>query len=145
MGDSHKDGGLPLKDALQSALGLGLLAVCFVACSAGGDGNDNPPPAAYKSFAYVTNWGSENISVFSLNTRMGALVEVGGSPFAAGGNPGSIAVDPSGKFVFVVNDHYNSVSVFSINIGTGALTPITGSPFAVGDFPVSIAVVRIAQ
>jgi hypothetical protein len=40
-----------------------------------------------------------------INPLSGALTAVGGSPFAdAGGTgPGSVAVDPSGKFAYVVN------------------------------------------
>ena len=44
-------------------------------------------------FAYVANELSDNVSVYSINAGTGALTPVGGSPFAAGGDPHSIAID----------------------------------------------------
>jgi hypothetical protein len=52
-------------------------------------------------FAYVANQGA-NVSAYSIGTN-GALTPVPGSPFAAGLNPFSVAVDPTGKFAYVAN------------------------------------------
>jgi len=46
-------------------------------------------------FAYVANKGSANISAYTISSG-GGLVGVSGSPFAAGTNPMSVAVDPLG-------------------------------------------------
>src|SRR5260370_7723898 len=54
-----------------------------------------------------------------------------GSPFAAGGAPSSVAVDPAGRFAFVTNSSVN-IPVFSIDVSTGALQQIPGSPFPAG-------------
>jgi DNA-binding beta-propeller fold protein YncE len=78
------------------------------------------------------------VSAFSIGAD-GALTPVTGSPFAAGTNPFSVAVDPTAKFVYVVNEVSNNVSAFSIG-ADGALTPVTGSPFAAGTEPFSVAV-----
>jgi hypothetical protein len=47
-------------------------------------------------FAYVANFNGGTISAYSIAAN-GALVPVPGSPFAAGGAPSSVAVDPTGK------------------------------------------------
>src|SRR5260221_6488009 len=61
-------------------------------------------------FAYVVNVLSNNVSAYSIGSN-GALTPVPGSPFAAGQNPGSVAVDPTGQFAYVVNGS-NNVSSF---------------------------------
>jgi len=45
------------------------------------------------TFAYVANENSDNVSVYAINSTTGALTQVGGSPFAAGTNPRSVAID----------------------------------------------------
>ncbi|MFH1147246.1 MAG: hypothetical protein V1736_06015 [Pseudomonadota bacterium] len=52
--------------------------------------------SAVSGFAYVANYGANTVSAYSINASTGALTTVAGSPFAAGGQPISIAVDPTG-------------------------------------------------
>jgi 6-phosphogluconolactonase len=119
-------------------LGLGLIAIFFAACSAGGDGDGNPPPTGYKYYAYVAGGDSysKQVYAFAINIATGALTAVAGSPFDAEWGPNFITVDPSGKFAYVGNSSSfyfsDNVSAFSINARTGALTAIAGSPFAAG-------------
>jgi Lactonase, 7-bladed beta-propeller len=94
----------------------------------------------HAQFAYVANFGDNNVSGYTINPATGALTPISGSAFAAGTNPGSVAVDPSGKFAYVVNETDNNVSGYTIDPSTGALTPITGSLFAAGTNPFSVAV-----
>ena len=95
------------------------------------------PPTAPGVFVLVANAGTSNsVSVFSIDAT-GAPTEVVGSPFAAGNNPQSIVVTPSGQFVLVANAADNTVSVFSID-ATGTLTPV-GLPVATGTQPQAIA------
>jgi len=56
---------------------------------------------------------------------------VPGSPFPAGGNPLSLAVGASGKFLYSANPDATSPSIsgFSIDPTSGALSPLSGSPF----------------
>ena len=93
-------------------------------------------------FAYVANYfngaGGNSVSAYAINPTTGALTAVTGSPFAAGTNPRSVTVDPTGRFAYAANQNSNNVSAYTINGTTGALTPITGSPFAAGASPVSV-------
>ena len=59
-------------------------------------------------FVYVTNFTSNTVSAFTLNTTSGVVAGVGS--FAAGARPGAVAVDPSGKFAYVANDRQQSTS-----------------------------------
>ena len=90
-------------------------------------------------FAYVTNFGSKNVSAYSIATS-GALTTVTGSPFEAGTNPGAVAIDPTGKFAYVANYGSNNVSAYAINATSGALKKLKGSPFPAGTGPYSVAV-----
>jgi 6-phosphogluconolactonase len=89
-------------------------------------------------FAYVANLGGGTVSAYSIGAN-GALIPVPGSPFAAGSEPDSVAVDPTGKFAYVANGADNTVSAYSIG-ANGVLTPVPGSPFAAGAGPFSVAV-----
>jgi 6-phosphogluconolactonase (cycloisomerase 2 family) len=87
---------------------------------------------------------SGNVSVFTIDSTTGALVEINGSPFFAGLSPVSLVVDPTGKFLYVVNLNGGpplsaGVSAFSINSSTGVLTPLTVSSYATGQEPISVA------
>jgi 6-phosphogluconolactonase (cycloisomerase 2 family) len=73
------------------------------------------------------------------SAETGALTPVAGSPFAAGGNPHSLVLQPFGpfgygpEFLYTANFDGNSstISGFSVDTDTGALTALSGSPFAV--------------
>ena len=52
---------------------------------------------------------------------MRALTSVGPN-VAAGGNPFSVTVDPTGRFAYVANAGSDDVSAYTINPTTGALT-----------------------
>ncbi len=87
---------------------------------------------------------STSVYAYTIDAASGALTAVPGSPFTAGENPVSAAVDVSGRFLFVANNantaNGNSVSAFSIDSNTGVLTPVSGSPFAASPFPLFVAV-----
>jgi 6-phosphogluconolactonase (cycloisomerase 2 family) len=93
---------------------------------------------------YVTNSGSNNVSLFSIEESYSMVTELTGegSPFSTGTCPMSIIIDPQGKYSYIVNRYSNNISAYSINAGTGALTELTaaGSPFATGSGPVFIAI-----
>jgi 6-phosphogluconolactonase len=102
-------------------------------------GEPNPTAMAVDptgSFAYVANSGSNNVSMYSINTTTGILTSVG--TIASGTNPLSVAVDPTGKFAYVTNSGSNDVSTYTINATTGSLTS-TGM-VAAGQSPTSIAI-----
>ena len=56
--------------------------------------------------------------------------------FTAGTGPGSVTVDPTGKFAYVANCGSDDVSAYTIDSTTGALTQILcggGLPVCNGD------------
>jgi 6-phosphogluconolactonase (cycloisomerase 2 family) len=87
---------------------------------------------------------STAVYAYTIDATSGALTAIPGSPFPAGENPVSAAVDVSGRFLFVANNantaNGNSVSAFSIDPNTGVLTRVSGSPFAASPFPLFVAV-----
>jgi 6-phosphogluconolactonase (cycloisomerase 2 family) len=88
------------------------------------------------AFAYVTNSGSNNVSMYSINATTGVLTS--GGLIDAGTTPLSVAVDPTGKFAYVTNNGSNDVSMYTINGTTGALTPV--GTIATEQSPTSIAI-----
>lgn len=132
-------------------LAAGVASLMAVAC--GGSDPDyvggEPTPGfvpgegiAPPRFAYVANYGTGNVSGFTVNPTSGVLTPIAGagSPWATGTNPKSIAVDPAVKFAYVANNGSNNVSIFSIG-STGALTNIgSASPVAAGSQPSAVAV-----
>lgn len=53
------------------------------------------------NYLYVMNSASENISVFSVDSKTGTLTQIEGSPFAIGLSPLNMQLTPSGKYLFV--------------------------------------------
>lgn len=84
-------------------------------------------------FAYFTGNVTGGFIGFSIDPKTAALTPIPGSPFPpfsmALDLPGSLTVDPTGKFVFVTGTQ----GLYAYTIGTGgALTEVTGSPFLTG-------------
>ncbi len=95
--------------------------------------------AASGKFLLVADSTGSLIKVFSINKTNGALTPVAGSPFSIGGSgSGSLAMDPSGKYLYA--PYQNGVAAFGLNSSTGALTPLQGSPFSDGSSPFAGAV-----
>jgi 6-phosphogluconolactonase len=90
----------------------------------------------YLATANVTPGLAGSVSAYAINATTGALTSVG--TIATGTDPGSIAVDPSGKFAYVTNSGSNDVSMYTIDATTGALGSI--GTIAAGTDPVSVAV-----
>ena len=91
-------------------------------------------------FAYVANFGSNDISGYTINSLNGDLTPLAIGPFAAGNGPKQLVSDPRGRFLYVSNTTANTVSGFQVDDITGALTPLPGSPYATGTQPVGIAI-----
>jgi hypothetical protein len=125
-----------------------VIALLCVSCSGGSDSSSsntsnppvtpNPPVTTtiYPRFAYVANRLDNTISIYTVNASTGQLHHNG--YVAAGTNPRSVTVDPSGRFAYAANEGSNTISVYSINQATGALTP--GTPVAAGTWPNSVTV-----
>ena len=67
-----------------------------------------------------------------------------GTAVAAGTQPVSVTVDPSGRFAYAANWNSNSIWVYTINQASGALTPITAVSI-VGGPPCSITTTGAIQ
>jgi 6-phosphogluconolactonase (cycloisomerase 2 family) len=101
----------------------------------------------YPAINNPTAW---QIAGYSVDGASGALSPAPGSPLSAaaqaGASPGTMAIDPTGKFL------YSSYNFFVVNVGAdggivaytinaaGALAVVPGSPFDAGGVPVSIAI-----
>src|SRR5438105_1116204 len=80
-------------------------------------------------FAYITNGGSNSVSVIDTATnRVVATI-----PF--GSNPRGLAIDSNGSSVYVTNFGSGTVSVIDVATNT-----VIGSPIDVGFHPYGIAV-----
>ena len=96
------------------------------------------------TFLYVANQASNNISGFTIDTttpnNLGNLASISGSPFGAGTQPVSAAVDPSGQFLYVVDQGSNQISGYKIAPVDGKLAVVTGSPFSTGQGPAFVSI-----
>ena len=72
-------------------------------------------------FAYVTNAGSDNVSVYRIHRKTGALVPIPGSPFKAGRRPVDLQVHPKGQWLYVANQNSSTLTIHRIEAGLGAL------------------------
>jgi 6-phosphogluconolactonase len=91
-------------------------------------------------FVYVAGGGAAapgTVTAYRINSVSGALTALTGSPFAAGLNPTSLAVDVTGQFLYVTNSGDGTISRFTIDPSTGALSAETTVP--AGASPASIA------
>lgn len=89
-------------------------------------------------FAMVSNNGSNNVMVYSVDQNTGFFTPVPNAPFATGLEPYGVAFSPilsDNLFAAVTNNGdnvdggYGTVSVYQVDQVTGVFTPITGSPF----------------
>lgn len=93
------------------------------------------------AYVYVLNYGSNNISGFSLNATSGQLTAISGSPFSSGGlTPVAMVSDNTKKYLAVVNSGANGsngnsdVQLFSYSTSTpGAL--VKGATATTGTDP----------
>ena len=100
-------------------------------------------PAADGNNLFVTNSGSNNVSIFvaciQLSTTCsvpnGSLSLVPTSPVAAGNSPVAIFVHPLLGFVYAVNSKSNNVTQYRYGSATGALTTLTPASVNAGANP----------
>jgi 6-phosphogluconolactonase (cycloisomerase 2 family) len=100
-------------------------------------------PAADGNDLFVTNSGSNNISIFTACIQLsttcsvpnGSLVQVSTSPVAAGDSPVAVFVHPLLGFVYAVNSKGNNVTQYRYSSATGALTTLTPTAVNAGSNP----------
>jgi len=117
----------------RAALAASLLTTLLLVFSGGLAHAQNQFNFRQPQFVIVANYGSNNVSVYAMDARSGALTQVPGSPFPAGSYPDAVVVAPNGKFVYVANQTYpyyqGYISIYAINPATGELTAVEESPF----------------
>jgi hypothetical protein len=92
------------------------------------------------SHVYVANSGDGTISVYSMDTQSGALIQIGGSPFTVGSGLSAVATSVPGTCgCYVYASASQGVWGFSTDAAGGALTPLPNSPYAAGAGPGAIA------
>jgi 6-phosphogluconolactonase (cycloisomerase 2 family) len=120
--------------AIRTAFHQGKRFLTFVLGSLGLLVASAPIHAQASRYAYVTDFGSNAVSVFKIDPGSGALTMA--SVASTGSGPFAVEVDPAGRFAFVSNSAETSgtpsISVFTIDQNTGALTSVPGSPFPTG-------------
>jgi 6-phosphogluconolactonase (cycloisomerase 2 family) len=99
-------------------------------------------PTYTPKFAYAANYGSSDVSVYTINAGTGTLTSAG-SAFL-GAVPRAVAASPSGKFVYVTREilfetPVDNVHAFTADPTSGALAS-AGSPPGVGSNPASVVV-----
>jgi 6-phosphogluconolactonase len=94
------------------------------------------------SYLYIANKGSGNVAAYSISSG-GTLTVLANSPFGAGGNPGYLAIDPSGDFLFVGTQGGNpQVQSFSLSTSSGTLVSVANYGVGGSSAPTSIAVIH---
>jgi 6-phosphogluconolactonase len=89
----------------------------------------------------TTNIGAGSVVVYTIDSTTGALTAIPGYVFRTWGQPISITIDPTGRFLYTANQVSNSVNAYTID-STGALRVVLGlpywAPFPAGLFPSGI-------
>ncbi len=101
------------------------------------------PAQPQKATLFVGNNVSDTVSVYAVNPD-GTLVEIEGSPFAAGENVTALALTADGRYLAATNaGQANVEELWLFRVGeTGALTPVPDAPFLTGDGPLGLAFTR---
>lgn len=71
-------------------------------------------------FLYVSNRGTDSITVFSINEETGKLKKVDNKK-VLGKTPRFITLDPSGEYLYVANEDSDTIHIFEIDELTGKL------------------------
>ena len=87
-------------------------------------------------YAYTANGGDNSVSTYVVDSASGRLKYIG--KVAAGTNPNSVTVDPSGRYAYVAN-YGGNVSQYSI-AADGSLSPLATPAVAAGTNPYSVVI-----
>lgn len=82
------------------------------------------------NYLYVMNATSDNISVFSIDSKSGVLTQIAGSPFSVGGlTPLNMQLTPSGNFLYVSvaggQPQTTNGSILGFSVNAGALQSLS--------------------
>ncbi len=87
-------------------------------------------------FAYVANFHSSSIGVYSINQSTGALSPGGAA--ATGSTPWTITIDPSGRFVYVASWGATYISAYTVDPVDGSLAPAAAVDVGHGAWSVAV-------
>ncbi len=91
-------------------------------------------------YAYATNFDDNTVSMYELNPDgSGSLIAQSPATVAAGTNPFSISVEPTGEYVYVSNWGSNNVSQYKIE-ADGKLTALPTATVATGKNPNAVTI-----
>ena len=117
-----------------------LFTLIVTACGGGGGGGGGTAPASnIPRYAFVANSNDNSVSSYVVDGAGGRLKYIG--KVAAGTNPESVAVDPSGKYAYVANNGNASVLQYTIG-ASGVLTPIAPGTAVAQLGPASLAMTK---
>jgi 6-phosphogluconolactonase len=96
------------------------------------------------AYLYIARSGiGPGVAVYGIGAN-GQLTAATGSPFAAGAQTFSIALNSTNTYVYAANRTDSTISGYTI--GTGAvLTPLSGSPYTSGSLVTSIGIERTGK
>jgi 6-phosphogluconolactonase (cycloisomerase 2 family) len=97
---------------------------------------------AGKSYVYVANGDSNDVSAFAADPRTGGLTRIAGSPFAAGSRPQAVAIYRSS--LFVANAGSDTLSVYRVDPKSGVPAPWSRASYPTGVGPSLIAIANSA-
>lgn len=91
---------------------------------------------------FVANSGDKTVSVFSINSSTGLLIQVGSKfPVAAASTVFNVLTDPTGKYLYILDSPATAGQVFAYNLdSTGAITTQIGTAQATGQSPIGMAI-----
>ena len=95
------------------------------------------------SYLYVTNYGSNTLSAYSIGPS-GALTAITSGTITTGAGPFGIAFSPNGSYLYVANFIGSSLSAYSISTG-GVLTALNIATYTTGTNPAGIAICPVAK
>lgn len=98
----------------------------------------SPPPHGALNFLYTGNLDGRGVRGFWIGHNK-KLTPVRGSPFAAGNDQVSLAIDPTGRYLYA-GTWYDGIFAYSLDAQTGTLRAVPGSPFQTGTGPTFIAI-----
>jgi 6-phosphogluconolactonase (cycloisomerase 2 family) len=92
------------------------------------------------SYVYVTDFIKGNVHGYSASS--GNLIELPGSPYAAGNQPSAIVVNPSYPYLYIANSQDATVEAYSITNGKLSFLGSASGPvtYATGLQPVAIGI-----
>ncbi len=88
---------------------------------------------------YLSDFSSNAVDGFDINSASGGLTAITGSPFSLGGTPpgaGGLSWMVESSYLYATDLNAGTVAGFLYNPTSGALTPVPGSPFPAGNTPV---------